>query len=144
MNNVKEFDVDKDHAGMLLTDDTVFNFNTNERSEPCKDPEDYLACSFHSYTKPNIGPIKSIASGYNFNLLITENDEIFGQLLVKSKKLSAAIAQPLDFNHNQSIHKIDMISDYNSIHGTKVSRRLVNKIDLKSESCRPILYGTNF
>lgn len=132
MNNVKDLDIDIYHAGMLLNDNTVFNFNTNEMAEPCKDPTDYLSDKYHQYTNPNIGPIRSIASGNNFNLLITEKDEIYGQLLKHVGDYSAQIAQPMDFNKKKSIHKIDMISDYNSIHGTKVS--LVNNTDFQSES----------
>jgi len=126
LDNVKDFDIDQNHCGVLLKDDTVLNLNIHVDSFPLNNSEELLEDKSHTLTTPNIGNIRSIVSGKGFNLLVTENDEIYGQQLDPNVDVSLGMAQPVDYDYNQPLHKIDMISDYNSIHGTKVISLIPN------------------
>ena len=68
----------------------------------------------------NIGEIKSITSGKGFNLLITEKEEVFAQVVDFNLISNYYIGQSnnLKFDFNKNLFKIDMISDYNTIHNT--------------------------
>jgi hypothetical protein len=120
LDNVKDFDLDKNHCGVLLKDNRVLNLNVHVDSFPLNNSEELLEETSHTLTTPDIGNIRSIVSGNGFNLLITENEEIYGQQLNPNADVSIGMAQPLDYDYTQPLHKIDMVSDYNSIHKTKV------------------------
>jgi alpha-tubulin suppressor-like RCC1 family protein len=107
MENVKDFDIGVHHIGILLNDGKVFNYNLLTPPEKMKNLEEYLSKKMHFETTPDVGALKMIATGDNFNLLVTENNELYIQNLKRNCSF-------------KSLEKIDMISDYNSIHNTEV------------------------
>lgn len=107
MDKVKDFDIDKSHIGILREDGTVFNYNLKTAPEKFKNWEEDLKRGKHHLFTPEVGPLKMIASGEFFNLLVSENNEVYIQDL-------------LQINSEEREVKVEMISDYNSIHGTTV------------------------
>lgn len=120
LDGVVDFDVEASHAGILLKDNSVLNFDVNADSRNFDSLEDLLAHKQHSLTRPDVGKIRSIASGNNFNLLVTESEEVFGQPIRPNEEMSLVMAQPLKYDQTQPVYKIEMISDYNLVHSTKV------------------------
>lgn len=121
MGEVKAFDIGKGHIGVLKKDNTVFNFNCLVPPEEVEKTLTYLEKGVHSVFDKDIGAIKLISSGEGFNLLVTEADEVFAQNLPNSTVNYYELGQPIGGSLRLPLYKVDMISDYNSIHGTKVS-----------------------
>lgn len=110
----------KGHCGILTEDNQVINYDYNfmkiVRSSEEKNQRD-LDQHTSSF---ELGNIRSISSGEGFNILVTDKEEAYVQLVNGSFPNSYAIAQHDEFDPTKKLHKIDMVSDYNIIHQTKV------------------------
>ena len=119
--NVRDFDVAKEHCGILTQDNQIINYDYNLMKEVELSNNEREQVMQRRTSSFEIGNIKAISSGNGFNLLVTENDEVYAQSINGKFTSFYSIAQPFEYDKTQSIFKIEMISDYNTIHKTKVT-----------------------
>lgn len=120
--NVADFDLDNGHAGVLLQDNSILNFDLLTRPENGR--LTILETPDGSKSGLDIGRIQQVHSGDGFNLLVTDQHQVYAQPVRRgwTRRLSAAMAQPLGWDNSRHLYKVDMVSDYNSLQGTQVSR----------------------
>lgn len=140
LGDVVDFDLDVDHAGVLLRDNSVVNFNL--KSTSIDQSLEVMTPLERPGALQGIGQIQAIHSGDGFNLLVTDKEEVYCQLLRKDKKqeLSAVMGQPLGLRKIQSISEIETISDYNSIQGTQVGALTAGS---EGQSGRQVVHGAH-